>query len=97
MRKTELRSKVVETEVEVELRCDLCDKVASGIGWSSSRWDVNEYEAEVTIRGRDGESYPEGGSGKEYSVDLCPDCFKDRLLPWLVSQGANPRIRDWDW
>ncbi len=30
-------------------------------------------------------------------VDLCPECFKERLLPWLDSQGAKARIEDWDW
>jgi len=58
---------------------------------------VNETEVSVTVKQKEGESYPDGGSGTEYEIDLCPDCFKNRLVPWLKSEGANIGEMEWDW
>lgn len=33
----------------------------------------------------------------EKEVDICPDCFKNKLVPWLISQGAKIKQEDWDW
>ena len=40
-------------------------------------------EIKVIIRHREGLNYPEGGSGIEINIDLCPDCVKNKLIPWL--------------
>ena len=75
-------------EVLDKTTCDLC-----GIEIT-----VDNYSAEdVTIRHRTGSRYPEGGSGEEVSVDMCGDCFDTKLVPWLRTQGANPKPEDWDW
>jgi len=63
--------------------------------WSQSFYEVNETEVSVTVKQREGSSYPEGGMGTEYDIDLCPKCFKERFVPWLVSQGANIEQKDW--
>ena len=68
--------------------CDLC-----GGEISEGRFEVNEVE----IRHKTGSSYPECGKGKEIEVDMCGGCFTDKLMPWLVSQGANPTAKEWDW
>jgi hypothetical protein len=79
--------------------CDLCGKKGGSDKWDSVGWtyDINETEIEITCRQKEGSSYPEGGSGTEYQIDLCPDCFKDKLIPWLRSQGAKIEDMNWDW
>lgn len=56
------------------------------------------YEvAEVTLKCRTGEVFPGAGWGKEESVDICPDCYRNQLLPWLASKGVSPSVEDWDY
>lgn len=97
MRKFERQIKQVESDVLVETTCDLCGTVASSGEWESSAWEVNEVELEVTVRQKDGTSYPEGGYGTDYTVDMCPSCFKNKLIPWLKSQGCKTERKDWSW
>lgn len=88
-------------EVLVCRSCDLCgqkSKRQGKINWDvDSFWDINETEVSIKIRQRDGETYPEGGSGTEYEIDLCPDCFKNRFVVWLKNEGAKIEEKDWDW
>lgn len=53
--------------------------------------------SETTISHRTGVSYPECGDGEEITVDLCADCFQDRLVPLLEGQGCNVQVEDWDY
>lgn len=93
--------KQITSEVTVleEQTCDLCGAKAKkpGILWSGGIYDVDETEISVTIRQRSGENYPDNGSGTEHVIDLCPKCFKERLIPWLRSQGATIEEKEWDW
>lgn len=84
-------------KVLLERCCDLCGFKAKSEDWGSSRYNVNETDIQVTCKQKDGNSWPEGGSGYEYEIDLCPSCFKNKLVPWLQSQGANIQQIDWDW
>lgn len=77
--------------------CDLCGLTAKTNEWGASSYEVCETEVEITIRQKEGSSYPEGGQGTEFEVDLCPKCFKEKLVPWLRSQGAKIEEREWDW
>jgi hypothetical protein len=82
-------------EVIVERTCDLCHKKARDP--QSGEWGTSSYDVEdVTVEYRTGSSYPEGGGGTEYSIDMCPDCFENRLIPWLESQGAIVTEQEWD-
>jgi len=49
------------------------------------------------MKQKEGSNYPEGGTGTEYEIDLCPKCFKERLVPWLKSEGAAIEEKEWDW
>lgn len=70
----------------VEQRCDLCGAIAKDFdSWSGGSYVVDETEIRVTVKQKEGDSYPEGGSGTEFNIDLCPKCFKERLVPWLIS------------
>ena len=97
MRKYELQKKEIERKVLIETTCDLCGAVAKRGDWTSSMYEINDVDIEVKIFQKDGRSYPEGGSGTEYRVDMCPDCFIEKLIPWLQSQGCSARRKEWDW
>lgn len=79
-------------------KCDLCGAESQGEEWQSKGlWDVNQTVMAVEIRQKDGYNLPDGGSGTKIEVDLCPTCFKDKLVPWLISQGADIKAEEWDW
>lgn len=91
-------SERVETHA---ITCDLCGKEAPGLRHGDSEWTTEHYaieetRVEVTVRRRQGSSFPEGAWGKAWSVDICPTCFKAKLVPWLISQGAAIREEDFD-
>lgn len=77
-----------DNEVLDKTLCDLCGtEIAPGC-----------YDAEdVDITHRSGHSYPEGGSGKETTIDMCGECFEEKLVPWVIEQGGRPTVRDWDY
>ena len=82
----------VERDVLVAMSCDLCRKTTTKHDWATGFYEV----AETTVESKEGTSYPDGGSGTLYDVDICPDCFRDKLIPWLQSQGAAVRETEWD-
>jgi len=91
---------VVKTTTRKELdtlSCDLCGIVAIGAEWERGVWSVGGTTVMVEVSQEEGESYPDGGSGTGYEIDLCPACFKDRLVPWLRSEGAVVEEKEWDW
>jgi hypothetical protein len=65
--------------------------------WNKGLYEINETEIKITITQRDGSAYPEGGSGTEYEIDLCKDCFKGKLVPWLKAEGATIEETEWEW
>lgn len=87
------------TTHEVGQTCDLCGaKSSERFGsWCTKPYEVNETEVTVTVKQREGYSCPDGGGGTQHEIDLCPDCFKGKLIPWLKSQGANVNEKEWDW
>lgn len=75
-------------KVHTSTTCDICHK----------RLKLFSYEfEEVEVSCKVGSRYPEGGSGTLTEVDLCSDCFEERLLPWLATQGVKPTVSDWDY
>ena len=78
--------------------CDICGFEAKTEGWdAASGWDVNETEVRIECRQKEGESYPEGGWGTEWIIDICPECFKKKLVPALIEMGAQIKEEEWDW
>jgi hypothetical protein len=68
--------------------CDLCGAVIKP-GYGNAE--------EVEVKHRTGSSYTEGGSGVDVRVDMCGTCFDTKLVPWLRTQGADPKPEEWDW
>ena len=99
MKVYEQREIPAKTITVLKLRqCDLCGKKSDREDWNAtSIYSVNETEIFIEVRQKKGQDYPEGGSGTKYEIDLCPDCFKKKLVPWLLSQGAVIKQEDWDW
>lgn len=81
-----------ETKYEqlVETRCDVCGKT------TTDEWRTGSFDAvEVVVKLKTGSSYPEGGGGEETTIDICPDCFKTQLVPWVQSKGGEPTKTEW--
>jgi len=102
MRKYKEVTKTTTTTVLDELSCDICGKVADGNEWEgTSVWDYTMDETEVrvrvTVRQKEGTIFPEGGDGTAYEIDICPDCFKTVLVPFLRSKGAVIEETKWEW
>ena len=68
--------------------CDMCNKEID----QDSSYDINEVE----VRHKKGVNYPEGGSGDVFEPDICGECFDDKLVPWLKSQGVKITKKNWD-
>jgi len=72
----------------VKTTCDMCHKKID-----TQRFEVDE----VKISHRTGQSYPEGGQGDEVSIDMCGECFTNKLTPFLKSEGVKIKSNRWDW
>ncbi len=73
--------------------CDICKKEYRGENWERENYSSLETE----VRMKTGYSYPDSGSGEEMTFDICPDCFKNKLIPLLLKEfGASVTITDWD-
>lgn len=87
-------------QVCVRRTCDLCGRESSdtmfkGAIWGERGFDFDRTEITMTIKQKEGSEFPEGGSGTEIEIDLCPTCFKERLVPWLQGEGATVNPEDW--
>lgn len=94
-RKYEEQKITSKLNVLVETTCDICGAVAKRGDWESSCYEVNEVEVSVTVKQKDGSSYPDGGWGEELQADICPKCFKEKLIPFLRSEGCEIEEREW--
>lgn len=83
-------------EVFTNLKCDLCGK-ESNKNYARS-WKKETYDELVTcISYKKGHCFPDGGYGEELHVDLCPNCFESKLIPWLKEQGVNTELKEYDY
>lgn len=77
-------------------KCELCKCITMREEvWPPRMSSHDKYHATVMLE--DGYNVPECGSGTKTIVDICPDCFTNKLLPWLASQGATTRSENWEW
>jgi hypothetical protein len=59
--------------------------------WASgSSYDINK----TTIEHESGTHYPGDYNTTKVKFHLCPNCFEFKLIPWLLSQGANPTTEE---
>lgn len=85
------------TKKEVShISCDICGEVGRGRDFKGSDFGDGYELQETSVIYKEGNMFPEGGSGSQIQFDICPDCFTDKLIPWLKSQGAdNVDYEDW--
>jgi len=84
-------------EVIMSKVCDICKKIYSvndKDSWTDENYDILNTEIYME-EGRD--YYHEGGNKEITEVDICPDCFKNHLIPWLESIGAIIKKTEVDW
>jgi hypothetical protein len=89
------------TRVCVELTCDLCGRVApnpDGHGlYEPGAWvdEPHHIDAVVVLR-EEGSCYPgDERTTETESFDVCPTCWKTKVVPWFKVQGATPTISDY--
>src|SRR5882724_11735975 len=91
MREFETRQVTSNVTKCVRQTCDLCGREAKNPGnsWERGIYNVDDITLSVSVVAERGQCYPEGGHTSKIEIDLCPECFRDRLIPWLKSQGAK--------
>ena len=72
----------------VKTVCDLC-----GSEIKNPPYHVNSVE----VFHDTGTNYPESYDIKKTKVDMCGKCFTEKLIPWLKTQGAEPRQELIEW
>jgi hypothetical protein len=86
-------------QVCVERKCELCGKAAHFPEAHDGSWsEKSSYDvATVQVSYEEGSSFPEGKMAEKVSFDICPQCFKDVLVPFLQEKGAKPTVEDTGW
>lgn len=52
---------------------------------------------QVQVHYETGVRYEDGtGNTTKMSVDMCGNCFQDKLVPWFRSKGITPIVEEWD-
>ena len=83
-----------EEQVFDKLSCDICGAESNG----DENWANKDFEHAIsTVQLEERVSYPDGGHAKDITFNICPACFKSKLVPWLQTQGAQPTISEADW
>ena len=77
----------------IGVKCDLCGKEFRGNRWGSTSFEI----LETAVHMKEGEQYPECGNSTEIRFDVCPECFKSKLIPWFLEQGAFPTETESEW
>ena len=79
---------VIQEEVRIieTITCDLCKRVVQGEdGWNDT-YTLVRLTTNISSTG-----------GYEIDVDVCPDCFEKRLIPWLELQGVTIERKQSEW
>lgn len=79
--------------------CDLCGTVGHP-GYSGEvEWDRNKAgdQTETAVVCKAGYASCDGGHWNTVSFHICPGCFRDKLVPWLESQGAKKTDDEIEW
>jgi len=78
--------------------CELCGRRGRGedypVGGDYSQGMYEKMEVHVGME--EGDIYPEGGTINQTILDICPDCFRGKLVPWFEAQGGKVRTNEVD-
>jgi hypothetical protein len=86
-------------EVVSHVLCDLCGAVGkSGYSGEADWKEADDWEStETSVLVKTGCGNSEGGHFKLELFHICPSCFREKLVPWLESQGGKPSRDEIDW
>lgn len=92
---------IVEKEVQRNYKqtiidkyiCDLCGSQSKDDNWVKGTYEVDE----ISVSRITGVRYPEGGNVTVETFDICPNCWETKLVPWMKSQNASPRVKEIDY
>lgn len=76
-------------EVTDYYKCELCAETTSNHRDWEDKGPYNVNDPTVTLE--TGFHYPGDYSTKTTVLDICPKCFVEKLVPWFVAQGGDPR------
>lgn len=98
----EFKDHTTTTKALQEMKCDMCGKTSDRSDWIVTEPDSypSERMVETIIKINDtSRTYcaDYGGDSKNASIDLCPDCFRQKLIPFLESQGVKIHVEEYDW
>lgn len=84
MREKKTIQETREVVVETIISCDLCGKKADRGQWDRGCYRVEDTEVSITIRHESGDAYPGDYVTKIINFDICPGCFENKLVPYLL-------------
>ncbi len=91
-RKTKIKHVKSEMEEIVYIECDLCHKRAPNPDGTENEWlpKSDQYGVATTeIRMETGMRYPDSGDMEVVQFDICPTCFKEKLIPFFAEDGGS--------
>jgi len=72
--------------------CDICGASCEGTKWPHSVHGWSPAEAEVTVSFQwktTPDEYDGSYVGRLLDIDLCPSCFMNKLVPWVIDQNPG--------
>ena len=97
-----IQTKTVEVHtlqtIGESVTCDLCKEVfprATKAGHVVEWEECYGPKTETAIVFGEGESWPDKYDIVYRYWHICPQCFREKLVPWLKSFGAEPTIEEY--
>lgn len=84
------KTQISEYTVLDKMVCDVCGKESISDNWDTKLYDV----ADTTVSYIFGKSYPDDHHEIELFLDICPECFQTKLVPFFESQGIKFNRRE---
>lgn len=79
------------TKRHVKTTCDLC-------GADTDHEDEHDENFDyVVIKRNSGYHYNGKGEGDIREINMCPNCFENKLVPWVVGQGSLIHEEEWSY
>lgn len=80
---------VQKTErILTSLRCDICGQEAKRLGVDCFTWELDYRDYDITVQSRILYRY-DHDSEIEHDFDICPECFQNKLVPFIRSQSKE--------
>lgn len=100
MRERKQALKLANSPIVTHVICDLCgretyrttDDLPESGNWVAMSGEIHS----ITIVCKQGFVHDDNSEITYTIIDLCPDCFQNRLLPWLRGQGVVPTVMEND-